>query len=47
MYGDRLVSPKDLDTYLKISKDVGKKYFNPQPSTLNPQPSTSYPDPGP
>jgi len=27
VYGDRLVSPKDLETYQKISKDVGKKYF--------------------
>ena len=27
IYGDRLVSPKNLDDYQKISKDVGKKYF--------------------
>jgi len=27
VYGDRLVSPKDLDSYHKIAKDVGKKYF--------------------
>ena len=27
VYGDRLVSPKDLEAYLKISKDTGKKFF--------------------
>jgi len=27
VYGDRLVSPKNLDDYNKLAKDVGKKYF--------------------
>ena len=27
VYGDRLVTPKNLDDYQKIAKDVGKKYF--------------------
>mmetsp|Transcript_31209 Transcript_31209/g.79123 ORF Transcript_31209/g.79123 Transcript_31209/m.79123 type:complete len:3875 (-) Transcript_31209:127-11751(-) len=27
VYGDRLVSTKDLDSYIKIAKDVGKKFF--------------------
>lgn len=27
IYGDRLVSPKNLEDYQKISKDIGKKYF--------------------
>jgi len=27
IYGDRLVSPKNLEDYQKIAKDVGKKYF--------------------
>jgi len=27
VYGDRLVSPTDLENYTKIAKDVGKKYF--------------------
>ena len=27
VYGDRLVSPKNLDEYQKLAKEVGKKYF--------------------
>ena len=39
VYGDRLVSTKDLESYLKIAKDVGKKYFKDlDQSVVFPQP---------